>query len=458
MIFCHSPAQPTPSHGMLGVARASNGIVWAEKQRAGQPDSELIHGMVRLTGSQTTPTSYKVIRSYYLAFLAKPMIFLLFASAIVQSAGIFDALLPNAYYYALLGLCISLAAGFVLCLINGTPVTALFGLAIIGFYIFQLLVFCFHAHVPPNINAIISYLPIISFVLVGQRVVSLHTTLRILAWLSLAYLILYVGLHDYFLSMTPDQNPALLVGDDVRGVRLRLSLELASFCIFYGSTGRNMHGTSRALMIGFGATALWFSGSRTYTALFGLIYLLTALRMLGIGARSLIFVLFLTVSATFLLGLFVPWNPIELVSNDLSGLARAKEYHYAIDALRQHWIVGVGMWTDFDAFQAYLKTPRYDPLYPSDLGILGPYLVFGLVGLVAYLAATYLCIVPRLGRLASPGLRALRLNCVLCGAYGIISPAIALESQSLFLSILIGALLRVRRRPWLQPRETVYLL
>jgi hypothetical protein len=398
----------------------------------------------------------RTVRAYYLTFLAKPMILLLFVSTILHAAGIFNAFWPQASYYGLLGLSVANAVGLILCFINRTPVTALWALAVVGLFAAQNFVFSLHAGVPMNPNALIGYLPLISFLLVRQRVVSVHFVMRSLAFLIFIYLIVYVGAYDYLVHLTAEQNPALLPGDELRPPRVRLALDMASFLVFYATLARNMNGPYRIAALGIGLAALWISGSRTYQLLFVTIYGLAMLKLLGVGARSVLFILFMAIGLTLLSGLFIPWNPMNLVAGDNSGLARAIEYEDAIKALHRHWITGVGLWSDFGTFQAYLGTRKYNPLFPSDLGILGPYIVLGLPGLIAYVLATYFCIVPRLKRLSTPGLRALRLNCVLCGAYGIISPAIVLESQSFFLALLVGMTLRVRKAPRFGPR--LYLL
>jgi hypothetical protein len=386
----------------------------------------------------------RAVRAYYLRFLAKPMILLLYISIILHSAGIFDAFWPDAAYYGLLGMSISITAGVFLCVVNRTPITALWALLIVGFFAMQNFIFSQHSGSPMNLNALIGYLPLVSFVLIRQRVVSIHFLMGSLIFFSVLYLATYVFLYDYLLNLTPEENPALLVGDNIRGARLRLVLELASFTVFYATLNHRMHPIYRLLALGLGIAALWLSGSRTFQTLFIIIYLLTVLKLLGIGARIFFFALFCIVGATMLSGMFIAWNPMEMFSGDNSGLARAMEYGYAVQALQRHWFTGVGLWNDFGTFQEYLRTPKYNPLFPSDLGIMGPYIVLGLPGLLLYILATYFCIVPRLKRLSTPGLRALRLNCMLCGAYGIISPAIFLESQTFFLAMLIGVTLRVR--------------
>ena len=386
----------------------------------------------------------RAVRAYYLRFLAKPMILLLYASIILHSAGIFEVFWPGAAYFGLLGMSIAIAAGLFLCIVNRTAVTAFWAVMIVGFFAMQNFIFAANSGTRMNLNALIGYLPLVSFVLIRQRVVSIHFLMRSLAFFTVLYLGVYVFLYDYLVHLTPAENPALLMGDDIRGARLRLVLELASFIVFYATLARRMNILYRLLAFGLGIAALWLSGSRTFQALFVIIYLLAVLKLLGVGSRSFFFALFCVVGATLLSGMFIPWNPMTILSGDNSGLARAMEYVYAIQALQRHWFTGVGLWNDFGTFQEYLRTPKYNPLFPSDLGILGPYIVLGLPGLILYILATWFCIVPRLKRLSTPGLRALRLNCVLCGAYGIISPAIFLESQTFFLAMLVGVSLRVR--------------
>ena len=300
------------------------------------------------------------LRVYHLGYLARVMVVILFASVIVHGAGIFQVFLPGAGYFALIGLCLTLAAGFVLCLLNQTPVTAISAAAIVAFLIFQNLVFAYNAQVPPNINAVISYLPLVSFVLIRQRILLPQVMLRTLAVLACGYLLIYVLMHNYLVEVGREKNPALLPQDELRGARVRLLLEQASFVMFYATTGRNMAVWKRAAMFLLGLSALWISGSRTYMAVFALVYVLAMFRMLGVAARSALFAIFMAISLIFLSGIFLPWNPLNIVSADNSGLARAMEYTYAIDALRHHWLLSVGVWSEFDSFQSFLKKPLFN--------------------------------------------------------------------------------------------------
>ena len=365
----------------------------------------------------------------------------------VQAAEIFDVLWNQAQFAAFVVQIVILAFYLSWRPEKQNYHIQLYGAAVIVYLVWQHLFFVYLSHSPVNLNALASYLPLISFVVFFRSRLPLSVTLRILVVIGTGYLALYDLGHDFFLSMASKQVRSFLgSGDAERGTRLYLAGAYATYVAFYALLNRRGALFGRIVMMVLSLVAIWLSGSRTFQVLFCVIMALTLFRVMKLGTRIALFAIFAAVASVILLGLFVPgFNPFELFASDASGYARALEYGYAVEVVRHNWLFGLGIPGSAIAQQDYLHTPAYEPFYPADLGAIGPWVTFGLPGMVAFFAASYLCIVrPMIDRL-EPEMKALGLTCVLCGMSGIISPSIILEQNTMFLSLLIVARIRPQR-------------
>ena len=374
----------------------------------------------------------------------------LLAAIVVQAANIFDLFWSGATFFAYLVQLLVFLVYLAFPMMRIRLAVMLPALGIIVFLIIEHIRFCHLAESPYNFNALLFYLPLLSFLPLYKSGLPISRITNILFVVSTVYVIIYVVAHDLILSGSLGENRAIHNGDVERGTRLYLAAGFATFIAFYAMTNRKMAWILRAAVFGIAFVAIWLSGFRTLGAIFIAVMLLSSLRLLGIGTRIAFFCLFVVISAVLLAGLFVPqWNPFQSMASDGSAFARSLEYRVAMTVIKQHWLLGSGIASDFGAQQIFFRTKEYEPLYPTDLGILGPFIHFGVVGVIAFLVITYLCMVPMAGRNDGSGFRGLQLNGFLCGLMGVISPSLLLDPNALFLSILLVA--RLREGPLFRP-------
>ncbi len=374
----------------------------------------------------------------------------LLAAILVQAANIFDVFWPGATYFAYLvqALIFLIYLVFPMTRIRLAVMLPAFGTIL--FLVIEHIRFCHIAERPYNFNALLFYLPLLSFVPLYKSGLPASRITSILFVLSTIYVAVYVVAHDLILSGGLGDNRAIRNGDFERGARLYLAAGFATFMAFYTITNRRMAFLLRVAIFALAVAAVWLSGFRTLGSIFIVIMLLYSLRLLGTPTRIALFGVFLAISGGLLLGLIIPqWNPFQSMSSDGSAFARALEYDVAMKVIKEHLILGVGIASDFEAQQAVFRTREYEPLYPTDLGILGPFIHFGIVGVVAFLIITYVCMVPMPGKNDGSGFRGLQLNGLLCGLMGVISPSLLLDPNALFLSILLVA--RLREGPLVRP-------
>ncbi|MES1984306.1 MAG: O-antigen ligase family protein [Pseudomonadota bacterium] len=371
------------------------------------------------------------------------MITALLSAIVIQSAMIFDLFWPAATY---VGYWIQ-AAVFLFYLIlplsRIRPSVVGSAIIILLFLIVEHIRFCVMADESYNFNSLLFYLPFLSFLPLYKSGVSINTIAKILFWICVIYIFTYVVGYDRILSGSLGDNRAIKDGDFARGARLYLATVFAAFVAFYSVTNKSIPIVVRAIIFVIAFYALVLSGSRTYGVIFMLVLVLSSIRLFGMATRVLLFSIVMIICGLVMLGLLVPgWNPFAQMSSDGSGFARSLEYEVAMRVIKDHWFLGVGIANNFDAQQIFFKTREYLPLYPSDLGILGPLILFGIPGLLVFIAATYLCMVPSLGRHDGSGFRGVQLTAFTCAAFGVISPSLLLEPNAVFLMMLIVARLR----------------
>jgi hypothetical protein len=359
----------------------------------------------------------------------------------VQAATIFDIFWSQATYFSYVVQIVVFVTFLVYPLFRMNVPIFLSAIGIIAFLAAEHVVFCRMAGQPYNFNAILMYIPLISFFSLYRSGCSLRYILNTLAIVVTVYLAVYLIGYDWLINSGASRS--VHAGDASRGVRLLLATGFASFLAFYAIAASGRPLALRSVMFLMAVAALYLSGSRMFGMLFLVILALSTLRLLGFGVRLLLFGLFALICGVLLLGFVLPdWNPFGYMAWDGSAYARSLEYRYALLWSSRTWMFGVGIPGTFAQLQTFLKTPLYEPLYATDLGVMGPLFVFGIPGLIAFLAATYFSIVPVIGGREGPEFRSMRLNGILCGMFGVLSPSLLLEQNALFLSILIVAAAR----------------
>lgn len=383
------------------------------------------------------------------SFLDHCLITALLVAIVVHAAVIVDLLWPSATYASYF---VQISVFLFYLFFPLTRIRLAIQIPAIAIFLFLVLEhvwFCHLSQQPYNFNAVLTYIELLSFLPFYRSGVPISRILKILFILITLYLLFYVVGHNSILSGALGDNRAIHDGDTARGSRLYLAAAFASFVAYYAMTNRRLGFLLRSGAFLIAVYALWLSGFRTFGLIFVIVMLLSLMRLLGGATRLALFGLFCVISGTLLLGFLVPhWNPFNYMSWDGSAFARSLEYRVAMKVVQQHWMWGVGIANTFDAQQIFFRTREYEPLYPSDLGILGPLILFGIPGVVAFVAATYFCIASPLRRDGGSGIRGLQLNCIACGLYGVISPSLMIEQNAVFLSLLFVAQLRAGQLFW----------
>jgi hypothetical protein len=321
------------------------------------------------------------------------------------------------------------------------------GVALIMYVLAEHVWFSSLAHAAPNYNAMASYLPIMAFVVFSESRASFNDLLRIVLIVAVGYLIVYVVGQD-FLARVNANSIALLPATPGRPSRLYLLGSWATFVAFYGLMASRMHIVARAGLILLALAALVLSGSRTLQALFVVFFLVGALEFTGWRSRLGIFACVMIVTLLMLGGLVVEsWNPYDLMNWDASARYRGASYPRVIAGIQQYWAFGVGLPADSETLSQFLRIPRDQLLFPSDLGTAGMVFMLGVPGLLlccAVIGFAFFGAVAAKTRSAS--VAALRLNVMLGAAITWMSPMLLAEPTAIFLGLAIALAIRRRRQ------------
>lgn len=308
----------------------------------------------------------------------------------------------------------------------------------------QHLLFTDRSGAPVNFNVLFNYMPLFGFVVFSESRLSIATFARILLVVSAIYTFLYLVGAPYLEAHFPRDNRTLLPDHEGSGVRVYFVGAYAMFAVFAALRMRRMPPLLRGALIVGGISAVLLSDSRTFLALSILTLGLAVTTNMSRPLRLLLAAGIYGAMVVMLLGVFVPdWNPFGFF-NDQSALTRKTEYTAVVQVIRDHWVSGVGLPTDTAALQTYLRTPRYEPVFGSDLGILGPWFDFGLIGLFAFFLAVWVvCLTPSLSRQGE--VQAIQLLAITCALDGMISPMLLYEPTVIFFMLLIGNIIRLLR-------------
>lgn len=303
------------------------------------------------------------------------------------------------------------------------------------------------ARAAPDYNAMASYLPLLSFVVFCEARASFNDLLRILLAVAVGYVLIYVFGHGLLSSLNAGTG-AILPGSAGRASRLFLLATWATFVAFYGLTVRTLPTAARAALVLLGVAALWLSGSRTMQALFAVIFAAGALGFTGARTRTALFAGVVALTFLTLGGLVVEdWNPYNLMSWDASARYRAAAYPRVVSGIEQYPLFGVGLPASAETLSQFLRIPRDEILFPSDLGTAGMTFMFGFPGLLLCLAVVSFVFFSPAGD-ASTGrpTAALALNAMLGAAITWMSPMLLVEPSTVFLSLLLSLWIRRYRQ------------
>lgn len=388
---------------------------------------------------------------YYFASLAIVIVY--FLAFMVQFAFVFDYFYYDATRFSRYIQTLIVFGSIGVMALMGRGV-ALIGMAAALTLVAYHLLFSFQSGSPTNPNVIFSYISLLAFVPIVAVNMSIKEQTRLLFYIALGYVVFYVVANNYLVGLSlarsaasADSAPGGLIdsGDD-RGVRVFLAGLLASYVAFYLTEDKQTHWALRLAGIAMACTAIWLSKSRVFMAVFAVLFIVRLVRMNNRPVAAGMIALFLMSAAVNLYGVVDQrWNPYAAVSSDASGLGRYRQYQQATTIVRSHWVLGVGIEPSFEAAAAYLRVPRrWGNIFWSDLGVIGPFGAYGIVGLLFFLFVSVTCMWGFAKRSNEPGLDALRLNCALSACCGFISPYVLWPPSAFFTAMLFGAWLRRR--------------
>lgn len=304
----------------------------------------------------------------------------------------------------------------------------------------QLSVFAGKLWLPVNPNAFFQFIWLLSFVpfagicLSGGR----RYLLTCLAYYGTAYCAIFSVLAlMQFAGMLPSMAiEGLLLKDVERGVRLYFYIGVGSFTYFYWLVQCRTKITPwNLIFLGIAIAASVLSLSRVYLLI---VLGVTALFIwqpkpaaITIAARVLLF----GGSIFVLSGMIDPLiNPFDLFSGDSSGSYRAMEYDIVRERIEMDPLRGFGLSPLMELTRPFLGP---NAIYGADLGSLGVWFDFGLVGLVLYFIVLWVCSRPPRSLSVEHGWP-LFLTGAMMTAYGCISPMATADGGATITGLIIG--------------------
>lgn len=394
-------------------------------------------------------------------WLHKPAVHVLLVCDMLFNSRLYRVLEPAPLQPVLLGTCaalILLYAGIAWLRLYILPVMLLIsGFALI-FY--QMHVFSGITHIPIETNSLFQYIWIFTFIVYVAVCRDGHGNFlaeKVLFY-STVYTFLYVligTLHK--IGILSSSNLAGIVLTDIeRGDRLYsygIAVNFAWFAWLHRA--KTQTDLKSVLMICICALAFYYMMSR-----FAAIILLTlsAAYIFGLSLKSIRFLslaIFVAAAVPNLYGLYDPsWNPFALFAGDSSGSFRAFEYELARMFIWQDPIFGFGIAPTPQAASFLLNEKFFSG---SDLGPIGVWFDYGIIGLVLFLLATTTACRAITGVRANLA-TALSLSGCFLAAYGCLAPLILTGGSTIFavlLAVQLGT--RTPRRsaqlPWSHARQ-----
>lgn len=300
-----------------------------------------------------------------------------------------------------------------------------------------------------NYNSVVTFVPMLTFIAFVEARYPIDKILRIMLVASGIYVVAYIILSPIILQNYASSAAVVLKGhgDDLN--RLYFSPAYACFLMLYGLRATKQPIALRGLLILLAAVALWMGNTRSIIAITAVVFALSAFNLLILPVRVAILGFVGFAMMLILIGFVFPeWNPYLAAMSDGSGAYRAIEYNWVIRVLGHNWITGIGTPGEFVDLQIYLQrdygVPRNIWIYASDLGILGVYFQFGLIGVVGFLAAVAFCIIAR-WQSSGYEMQALQLTALTCAVASINAPLLFMDPSAIFLMLLVAAWWRNRR-------------
>ena len=311
----------------------------------------------------------------------------------------------------------------------------------VGFLALQLVVFAALSHLPVNWNVLYSYLPLAALPLFAQARDDVDWLANAAFFMSLGYCVLYVlvSLELGSLLLSGRAGDLHVLDADDRGPRLAISMGYVAYCLCFGVAGfRQQRRAIFGLAIGVGLAAIAVSHYRAFTATVALVLAIYLVVGLGRARRQVLALGFVLAVLVMLAGMLMPgWSVYGLFAADPSIAARQRGYAVLAPYLAAHPFLGLGLPSNGTDLWRLLGEPY---VFWEDLGPVGVWASFGLVGLAAYLGLALFAILgPRRPDMSPIAYRAVTLSAVVCGLSAAYSPDIFGGSSVTVVGLLVAA-------------------
>ncbi len=363
-------------------------------------------------------------------------------------------------------------AGSLLAIVGAVAITVIQGqlLPLVAFVatafllIFQCYLFGNYTGAPVKPNILFSYLTMLAFPLFAVRGLPLNRVFLFLFAVSLIYCAVYVLRYEQFIEsyrvaaaaarrLTPrgaivvDSGVRVLPGDAARDLRVYLAGAFTTFALFYSLVRLRTRFQLRWLLsLALAGAAIGMSMSRTYT---GVVLLVTVAYLVRLTHRPHRFAfagLFLAMALVIVSGMAIEtWNPFALMASDDSAAVRARAYDVLCHLLRDRFVLGIGIPSNTAVVSDVIGLPS---VFPADLGTLGVWFTFGLLGLFLFCAEVVLMMIgpSRPADLSVENHRTLVLSGLVAGLGSWLSPDIWGGSSGIVAGITLGLVIRQRTR------------
>lgn len=280
-----------------------------------------------------------------------------------------------------------IAVFIVLAALERELIAVLLSFTMVGIFVAYLWLFASKSGREINWNAMGQTYGLLAFIVfyeLSKRQV-LAKFLRLMLYMFTVYLLLYAiiaSLHYADIIDIPEPPGVFtILHDRERGERLFLAGALATFVSAYSLSRltRRFHlGYLFAFLVALAASAL--SLSRVFiviNATIALMYIFTRkVRLISVIA----FAVYLVVASYLLWGVLAPpFNPFDFGSVDTSTLYRKHEYDVMAALIRLEPVFGIGLYDTDLGLSSYVGRELF---FPSDIGIVGIWLMFGFVGVI----------------------------------------------------------------------------
>lgn len=360
---------------------------------------------------------------------------------LAYSSRLYRVINPTTLQPLILATCAAIIVFYSVYLIaRGTILPVILAAGYVWLIFNQIAVFADRAWIPFNANTFFQYIWLLTFVpfagicMAGERD-------YLLKWV-MVYGTAYCGF--YALASTlqtagllPGQFLEAIVSSDVeRGARIYMYLGLACLAYFYWLTQiRKRRTYASVICFSICLSASLLSLSRVYILIVILLTILFLAQPKPALMKITTRLLLIGGSAFVLSGMLYPsFNPFAYFSNDSSGSYRAFEYEIVRQRVEMSPFWGFGLSATSDAKEAFLGPYL---IFSGDLGPLGVWFDFGVIGLAGYAVVLWKCSQPQRNIRYDFGWP-LFLTGAMMAAYGFMAPLAVTEGGSTMTGLIVG--------------------